>query len=136
MLKEELFKYFKKALTSWQKAKVTSCILPQINSHLAETLNGYIFRHKRFLIHEELTDILVNIAFLFTLLEHMNGASYEVSIFCSTHFNHLLILANFPCEIKKINNKDNRKLKNFYPLILYNDTLNYIWNSNIEEDFS
>ena len=101
MLKEELFKYFKKALTSWQKAKVTSCILPQINSHLAETLNGYIFRHKRFLIHEELTDILVNIAFLFTLLEHMNGASYEVSIFCSTHFYHLLILANFPSEIKK-----------------------------------
>ena len=50
----------------------------------------------------------------------MNGTSHEVSIFCSTHFYHLLVLANFPCEIKEIN-KYNNKLKNFYPWIHYHD---------------
>ena len=89
MLKEELVKNFKKALTFWQKAKLTSCILP--------------------------SDLSIHLAFLVPSLELMNGTLYEVSIFCSTHFYHLLFLANFPCEIKKINNKYNKKFKNFYP---------------------
>ena len=101
MLKEELVKYFKKALTSWQKAKLTSCILPQRNSNSGR----YNFIHKGFLIHEELSGFSIYIAFLVPLLEQMNGTSYEVSIFCSTHFYHFLFLANFLCEIKKINNK-------------------------------
>ena len=36
MLNEELIKHLKKVLTSWQKAKVTSCILPQRNSNSVE----------------------------------------------------------------------------------------------------
>ena len=44
----------------------------------------------------------------------MNGISYEVSIFCSTHFYHPI--ANFPCEIKYNNN-----FKNVYPWIHYHD---------------
>ena len=31
------------------------------------------------------------------------------------------IFGEFFCEIKKINNKDNKKIKNFYPLIHYHD---------------
>ena len=45
---------------------------------------------------------------------------YFASIFCSTHFYHLLLLANFPCEIKKVNKYKN-KLKNFYLWIHYHD---------------
>ena len=105
MLKEELLKYLKKALTTWQKAKVTSYILPQRNSNSVEKLIRYSFIHKDFLIHKELSDFSIYIAFLVPLLEQMNGASYKVSIFCSTHFYHFLFLANFLCEIKKINNK-------------------------------
>ena len=57
MLKEELVKNFKKALTSWQKVKVTSCILPQRNLNSVEKLIRYSFIHKGFLlIHEKLTD--------------------------------------------------------------------------------
>ena len=116
MLKEEFVKNFKKALTSWQKAKVTSCILPQRNSNSVEKLISYSFIHKGFLlIHEGLSDLSIHLAFLVPSLEQMNGTSYEVSIFRSTHFYHLLFLANFPCEIKKINNKYNKKFKNFYP---------------------
>ena len=44
----------------------------------------------------------------------MNGTSYEVSIFCSTHFYHPI--ANFPCEIKY-----NNKFKNVYPWIHYHN---------------
>ena len=33
MLKEELVKNLKKAMTYWRKVKVTSCILPQRNSN-------------------------------------------------------------------------------------------------------
>ena len=51
MLNEELVKYLKKALTSWQKAKVTSCTLPQRNSSSVEKLIRYGFIHKGFLIH-------------------------------------------------------------------------------------
>ena len=120
MLKEELVKNFKKALTSWQKVKVTSCILPQRNSNSVEKLIRYSFIHKGFLlIHEELPDLSIYIAFLVPSLEQMDGTSYKVSLFCSTHFYHLLFLANFPCEIKSINN--NNKFNNFYPWIHYHD---------------
>ena len=50
MLKEELVNNFKKALTSWQKLKVTSCILPQRNSNPVEKLIRYSFTHKSFLL--------------------------------------------------------------------------------------
>ena len=49
MLKGELFKYLNKALTSWQKTKVTSCILPQRNSNSVEKLIRYSFINKAFL---------------------------------------------------------------------------------------
>ena len=116
MLNKELFKNLKKALTYWQKAKVTSCILPNI-LELRTQLIRYGFIHKRFLlIHEELPDLsIICLAFLVPLLEQMNGTSYGISIFCITHFYHLLFLANFPCEIKKVNIKYNSKFKNFYP---------------------
>ena len=116
MLNKELAKNLKKTLTSWQKAKVTSCILPQRNSSSVEKLIRCNFIHKGvLLIHEELPDLSIYIALLVPSLEQMNGTSYEVSIFCSTHFYHLLFSADFPCEVKKINNKYNNKLKNFYP---------------------
>ena len=83
MLKEERVKYLRKTLTSWQKAKVTSCILPQRNSNSVEKLIRYSFIHKGFLIHEEISDFLIYIAFLVPLLKQMKGTSYEVSIFCS-----------------------------------------------------
>ena len=51
MLKEELVKNLKKALTSSQKVKVTSCILPQRNWNSVEKLIRYSFIHKGFL-HE------------------------------------------------------------------------------------
>ena len=121
MLKEELVKNFKKALTSWQKVKVTSCILPQRNSNSVEKLIRYSFIHKGFLlIHEELPHLWIYIAFLVRLLKQMNGTSHEVSIFWSTHFYNVLVLMNFPYEIKKINKYSN-KLKNFYPWIHYHD---------------
>ena len=121
MLKEELVKNLQKALTSWQKVKVTSCILPKRYSNSVEKLIRYSFIHKDFLlIHEELSHLWIYIAFLVHSLKQMNGTSHEVSIFCSTHFYHLLVLANFPCEIKEIN-KYNNKLKNFYPWIHYHD---------------
>ena len=72
MLKEELVKNFKKALTSWQKVKVTSCILPQRNSNSVEQLIRYSFIHKGFLlIHEELPDSSIHITFLVPSLEQM-----------------------------------------------------------------
>ena len=99
-------KNLEKALTSWQKVKVTSYILPQRNSNSVDQLIRYSFKHKGFLlIHEELPGLSIYIAFLVPSLEQMNGTSYEVSIVCSTHFYHLLFLAKFNCEIKKINNK-------------------------------
>ena len=60
---------------------------------------------------------------------------YLTSIFCSTHFYHLLVLANVPCEIKKIAKYDN-KLKISTLEFTTTITLNYIWNSNTEENFS
>ena len=115
MLNKELVKNLKKTLTSWQKAKVTSCILPQRNSNSVEKLIRYNFIHKGvLLIYEELPDLSIYIASLVSSLEQMNGGtSYEVSIFCSTHFYHLLFLTNFPGKIKKVNYKYNNK---FIPL--------------------
>ena len=82
---------------------MTSCILPQRNSNSVEKLIRYSFIHKGFLlIHEKLTDLSIYIAFLVSSLEQMNGTSYDVSIFCSTHFNHLLFLVNFPYEINPL----------------------------------
>ena len=113
---KELVKNLKKALTSRQKAKVTSCILPQRNLNSVEKLIRYSFIHKGFLlIYEEIPDLSICIAFLVPSLEQMSHTSYEVSIFCSTDFYHLLFLDNFPCEIEKVNNKYNNKFKNFYP---------------------
>ena len=72
MLKEEPAKNLKKTLTSLQKVKVTSCILPQRNSNSVEKLIRYRFIHKGFLlIHEELPDISIYIAFLVPSLEQM-----------------------------------------------------------------
>ena len=124
MLNKELVKNLKKTLTSWQKAKVTSCILPQRNSSSVEKLIRCNFIHKGvLLIHEELPDLSIYIALLVPSLEQMNGTSYEVSIFCSTHFYHLLFLTNFPGKIKKVNYKYNNKFKNLYPWIHYHDDL-------------
>ena len=47
MLKEELVKYFKKALASLQKVKTTSCILPQRNSNSVEKLIRKSFINSR-----------------------------------------------------------------------------------------
>ena len=91
-----------------------SGILPQRNSNSVEKLIRYSFIHKGFLIHEDLSNLSIYIAFLVPSLEQMNGTSYEVSIFCSTHFYHPI--ANFPCEIKY-----NNKFKNVYPWIHYHD---------------
>ena len=116
MLNKEIVKNLKKTLTSWQKAKVTSCILPQRNSNSVEKLIRYNFIHKGvLLIHEELPDLSIYIALLVPSLEQMNGTSYEVSILCSTHFHHLQFLTNFLGKIKKVNYKYNNKFKNVYP---------------------
>ena len=77
MLKEEPAKNFKKALTSLKKVKVTSCILPQRNSNSVEKLIRYRFIHKGFrLIHEELPDLSIYIAFLVPSLEQMFKERY------------------------------------------------------------
>ena len=75
MQREELVKYFKKALTSWQKAKVTSCMLPQRNSKPVVKLIRNSFIHNGFFIHGELSDLAIYIAFLVPSLEKMNGTS-------------------------------------------------------------
>ena len=106
-------------MTSWQKVKVTSCILPQRNSNSVQKLIRYSFKGV-LLIHEELPYLWIYIAFLVRSLKQVNNTSHEVSIFCSTRFYHLLVLANFSCEIKQIN-KYNNKLKNFSPWIHYDD---------------
>ena len=74
MLKEEPAKNLKKTLTSLQKVKVTSCILPQRNSNPVEKLIRYRFISYIYLfllIQEELPDISIYIAFLVPSLEQM-----------------------------------------------------------------
>ena len=133
MLKEELVKNLQKALTSWQKVKVTSCILPKRYSNSVEKLIRYSFIHKDFLlIHEELPDLSIYIAFFRPFIEKNEPYFIRGKYI----LQHPLLLANFPCEIKKINNKYNNKFKNFYLGFTTTITLNYIWNSSTEEDFS
>ena len=73
MLKEELVKYFKKALTSLQIAKTTSCILPQRSSNSVEKLIRNSFIHPRRTI-----EFIIHMAFLVPSLEQMNVTSYGV----------------------------------------------------------